>query len=192
MNGWPPTSRAPPRRARSGPPTHRSSISAGVLATACRATPPAVFSRYQSGWGEAIKQAGSLKGLSDENGVCHAVRWPAVQGQAAAAAAAVAQTPVPARVRAPAPLPTSPSAAISGAALGLFNKLHKKDDSQQQAAPEPGGAGHGADVPDEHRDGGDFHQLDSGYGASKCRRATRGSTRPGCGRSSGRAPSRRC
>ena len=30
-------------------------------------------------------------------------------------------------------MPTSPSAAVSSAALSLFNKMHKKDDSQQQA-----------------------------------------------------------
>ena len=91
----------------------------------------AVFNRYKSGWGEAMKQAGSLKGFPLKTVAAMQFGGPKCKddsGSGGSSGAGASDSSSTSSV------PTSPSAAIGSAALGLFSKMHKKDDSQQAAA----------------------------------------------------------
>jgi hypothetical protein len=94
----------------------------------------AVFNRYKSGWGEAMKQAGSLKGFPLKTVAAMQFGGPQCKddsGSGSGSGGGGSDSSSTSSV------PTSPSAAIGSAALGLFSKMHKKDDSQQAAAAAP-------------------------------------------------------
>lgn len=112
----------------------------GILADNMQSASPAVFSRYQSGWGEALKQAGTLKGVPLKTSF--SMQFGGSQCKDGSGGAANSGSGSTAGTTgagsSSSGFPTSPSAAIGGAALSLFNKMHKKDDQQQQqsaAAP---------------------------------------------------------
>jgi hypothetical protein len=92
----------------------------------------AVFNRYKSGWGEAMKQAGSLKGFPLKTVAVMQFGGPKCKDDSSGTAGGGGSDS-----SSSSSVPTSPSAAIGTAALGLFNKMHKKDDSQQTAAAAP-------------------------------------------------------
>jgi hypothetical protein len=96
----------------------------------------AVFNRYKSGWGEAMKQAGSLKGFPLKTIAVMQFGGPQCKDSSSSASAGSSSDSSSASS-----VPTSPSAALGSAALGLFSKMHKKDDSQQSAAAAPGAPG---------------------------------------------------
>lgn len=104
----------------------------GVLADSMQTNSPGVFSRYQGGWGEAIKQAGSLKGYPMKSIFAMQFGGPQCKDSSGSSGGAD-NSGSSSSSSSGSSLPTSPSAAIGGAALSLFNKMHKKDDSQQQA-----------------------------------------------------------
>lgn len=109
----------------------------GVLADSMQSNSPGVFSRYQGSWGEAIKQAGTLKGYPMKSVFAMQFGGPQCKdnnsGNSSSSGGAD-NSGSSSSSSSGGSIPTSPSAAISGAAMGLFNKLHKKDDSQQQPA----------------------------------------------------------
>ncbi|HXR20527.1 MAG TPA: hypothetical protein VN757_11410 [Steroidobacteraceae bacterium] len=111
----------------------------GVLAQTMQANSQAVFQRYQSGWGEALKQAGSLKGYPVKS--VYAMQFGGPQCKSAdssssGTAGGNGGTGSGSDNAGSNSVPTSPSAAVGSVAMGLFNKLHKKSDSQE-AAPAP-------------------------------------------------------
>ena len=93
----------------------------------------AVFNRYKSGWGEAMKQAGSLKGFPLKTVFGMQFGGPQCKDSSGGSNAGAGGSDSSGASS----VPTSPSAALGSAALGLFNKMHKKDDSQQAAAAAP-------------------------------------------------------
>ena len=111
----------------------------GVLADNMQSNSPAVFNRYQNGWGEAIKQAGSLKGYPVKTIFAMQFGGPQCKDNSSAGSSSGGSDSSSSSSSSSggSGFPTSPSAAVSGAALSLFNKLHKKDDSQQQQATAP-------------------------------------------------------
>lgn len=94
-----------------------------------------VFDRYKSGWGEAAKQAASLKGFPLKT--IAAMQFGGPQCKDDSSAAGSGGNGGGSDSSSASSVPTSPSAAIGSAALGLFSKMHKKDDSQQTAASAP-------------------------------------------------------
>jgi hypothetical protein len=94
----------------------------------------AVFNRYKSGWGEAMKQAGSLKGFPLKTVAAMQFGGPQCKDDSSNTGGSNAGSSDSSSASS---VPTSPSAAIGSAALGLFSKMHKKDDSQQTAAAAP-------------------------------------------------------
>jgi hypothetical protein len=113
----------------------------GVLADSMQSSSPAVFNRYQNGWGEAIKQAGTLKGVPVKTVFAMQFGGPQCKdnstGSSSGSDANAGAGGASSSSSSGSGFPTSPSAAISGAAMSLFNKMHKKDDQQQQAAAAP-------------------------------------------------------
>jgi hypothetical protein len=111
----------------------------GALADSLQTNSQAVFNRYQSGWGEAIKQAGSLKGYPVKTVFAMQFGGPQCKDDSSSSSGGSggSDNSGSSSSSSSGGFPTSPSAAVSGAAMSLFNKLHKKDDSQQQAAPNP-------------------------------------------------------
>jgi hypothetical protein len=95
----------------------------------------AVFNRYKSGWGEAMKQAGSLKGLPLKT--VAAMQFGGPQCKDDSSGGSSGSNGGASDSASASSVPTSPSAAIGSAALGLFSKMHKKDDSQQAPAAAP-------------------------------------------------------
>jgi hypothetical protein len=95
----------------------------------------AVYNRYKSGWGEAMKQAGSLKGFPLKT--VAAMQFGGPQCKDDSSGGSSGSNGGASDSSSASSVPTSPSAAIGSAALGLFNKMHKKDDSQQAAAAAP-------------------------------------------------------
>ncbi|HEY3809684.1 MAG TPA: hypothetical protein VGL50_07090 [Steroidobacteraceae bacterium] len=113
----------------------------GVLADNLQTNSPAVFNRYQNGWGEALKQAGTLKGVPMKTVFVMQFGGPQCKDNSSGSGSSGGSdsTASGSSSSSGSSLPTAPSAAISGAAMSLFNKMHKKDDSQQQqqqAAPQ--------------------------------------------------------
>jgi hypothetical protein len=106
----------------------------GELADSMQANSQAVFNRYKSGWGEAIKQAGSLQGYPVKSIFAMQFGGPQCKSDDSSSSSGASGSDGTSSSSSSG-VPTSPSAAISGAAMGLFNKLHKKDDSQAAAAP---------------------------------------------------------
>jgi len=112
----------------------------GALADSMQTNSSAVFNRYQNGWGEAIKQAGSLKGYPIKTVFAMQFGGPQCKDDSSSSSSGGSggsDNSGSSSSSSSGGFPTSPSAAVSGAAMSLFNKLHKKDDSQQQAAPNP-------------------------------------------------------
>jgi hypothetical protein len=98
----------------------------------------AVFNRYKSGWGEAMKQAASLKGFPLKTVAAMQFGGPQCKDDSSSGSSGSGGGSGGGSDSSSASsVPTSPSAAIGSAALGLFNKMHKKDDSQQAAAAAP-------------------------------------------------------
>ncbi|MGA2023324.1 MAG: hypothetical protein ABSH23_01040 [Steroidobacteraceae bacterium] len=99
----------------------------------------AVFERYKGSWGEAIKQAGSLKGYPVKSIFAMQFGGPkcksADSSGSSANASGTADNPPPASST-----PTTPSGLAGNLAMNLFNKVHKKDDTPPagQSAPPPG------------------------------------------------------
>lgn len=87
----------------------------------------AVFQRYKNGWGEAAKQAASLKGFPMRTIAAMQFGGPNCKDDSSTGSASSNASSVP----------TSPNEALGSAALSLFSKMHKKDDSQQAAAAAP-------------------------------------------------------
>ncbi len=100
-----------------------------------RGNSQAVFNRYKNGWGEAMKQAGSLKGFPLKT--VFAMQFGGPQCKDDSSGGSGSSSSGGSDSSSASSVPTSPSAAIGSAALGLFNKMHKKDDSQQTAATAP-------------------------------------------------------
>jgi len=95
-----------------------------------------VFDRYKSGWGEAAKQAASLKGFPLKTITAMQFGGPQCKDDSSAGNSSAGSSNSGDSSSASS-VPTSPSAAIGSAALGLFSKMHKKDDSQQAAPAAP-------------------------------------------------------
>jgi len=91
----------------------------------------AVFNRYKSGWGEAMKQAASLKGFPLKTIAAMQFGGPKCKDDSSSGSGGSNDSSSAGSV------PTSPSAAIGSAALSMFSKMHKKDDSQPAAAAAP-------------------------------------------------------
>jgi hypothetical protein len=114
----------------------------GALADSMQTNSQAVFNRYQNGWGEAIKQAGSLKGYPVKTVFAMQFGGPQCKDNSSGSSSSSSSGSDNSSAGAGSSnVPTSPSAAVSTAAMSLFNKLHKKDDSQQQAASTPAAPG---------------------------------------------------
>jgi hypothetical protein len=111
----------------------------GVLADSMQSNSPAVFNRYQNGWGEAIKQAGTLKGFPVKSVFAMQFGGPQCKDNSSGSSSGGSADTSGSNSSSSSGggIPTSPSAAISGAAMSLFGKMHKKDDSQQQAEANP-------------------------------------------------------
>jgi hypothetical protein len=112
----------------------------GALADSMQSSSPQVFNRYQNGWGEAIRQAGGLKGFPVKSVFAMQFGGPQCKDDSSgnsSSGGAGGDSSSSSSGSSVSSVPTSPSAAVSSAALGLFNKLHKKDDSQQQASTTP-------------------------------------------------------
>jgi hypothetical protein len=101
-----------------------------------QASAQAVFERYKQGWGEAMKQAGSLKGYPVKSTFAMQFGGPQCKDSSAGNSSSGDAGNAGSSSAASTPLPTSPSAAVGSLAMGLFNKMHKKDDAPPpDAAP---------------------------------------------------------
>jgi hypothetical protein len=98
----------------------------------------AVFERYKGSWGEAIKQAGSLKGYPVKS--IFAMQFGGPQCKSADSSGGSANAPAAADNPPASSTPTTPSGLAGNLAMNLFNKVHKKDDAPPagQSAPPPG------------------------------------------------------
>jgi hypothetical protein len=92
----------------------------------------AVFNRYKSGWGEAMKQAGTLKGYPLKTIAVMQFGGPKCKDDSSSGSSGAGGGASDSSSASS--VPTSPSAAIGSAALSMFSKMHKKDDSQAAAA----------------------------------------------------------
>jgi hypothetical protein len=108
---------------------------AGEVDRTLQANSSAVFERYKGSWGEAIKQAGSLKGYPLKSIFAMQFGGPQCKsadsgssGSSGSGSAPASDTPVASST------PTSPSALAGNLAMNLFSKLHKKDDSPPPAS----------------------------------------------------------
>jgi len=96
----------------------------GDLTANMQSSARAVFDRYQNGWGEAMKQAGRLKGYPLKTVFSMHFGGPqctSTDGNTGAAANS-----------------SSPPTTSGGLIVGLFGKMHKSDDSKNAEAPPPG------------------------------------------------------
>jgi len=100
----------------------------------------AVFDRYKQGWGEALKQAGSLKGYPVKSVFAMQFGGPRCKDDSGSGSSSGGSSGSGSDDSASSnTVPTSPGAAVSSAAMGLFNKLHKKQEAPPPAeAPAPG------------------------------------------------------
>ena len=104
----------------------------GVLADSMQANSPTIFNRYQNGWGEALKQASSLKGYPVKSVFAMQFGGPQCKDNNSSSSGGGSAPDSSGSSSSTSSVPSSPKDALAGAALGLFNKLHKKDDAQQQ------------------------------------------------------------
>jgi len=89
----------------------------------------AIINRYQNGWGEAMKQAGRLKGYPLKTVLAMHFGGPQCNS-ADSGNGSSAETS--------SPPPTTSGGVMAGLATGLFKKMHKPDQSQPADAPPPG------------------------------------------------------
>lgn len=107
----------------------------GDAAQKMQSSAQAVFERYKQGWGEAMKQAGSLKGYPVKSVFAMQFGGPQCKDSSAGSSSSGAGNASNGGSTSNS-LPTSPSAAVGSLAMGLFNKMHKKDDTPPpDAAP---------------------------------------------------------
>jgi len=106
----------------------------GELAS-MRSSSQAVFRRYQGGWGEAAKQAGTLKGYPVKTSFAMQFGGPQCKDSSANSSSGAPPPSSSDSGSGSGNIPTSPSAAVGNMAMGLFNKLHKKEDTAQSASP---------------------------------------------------------
>jgi hypothetical protein len=110
----------------------------GALAENMQMNSQAVFDRYKKGWGEALKQAGSLKGFPVKTVFAMQFGGPLCKDDSSGSSSG-GSADNGGDSSSSSNVPTSPSSAVSGVAMGLFNKLHKKQDAPPPAeAPPPG------------------------------------------------------
>jgi hypothetical protein len=102
----------------------------GAAAENMQTSGQAVFDRYKQGWGEALKQAGSLKGYPVKT--IFAMQFGGPQCKVDSSGSSSSGSNGSGDNSSATSVPTSPSSAMSSVAVGLFNKLHKK-----QEAPPP-------------------------------------------------------
>jgi hypothetical protein len=101
----------------------------GELAASMQSNARAVFSRYQNGWGEAMKQAGRLKGYPLKTVLSMQFGGPQCSSGDSGNGSANDASSAP---------PTTSGGVVAGLTMGLFNKMHKSDDSKTADAPPPG------------------------------------------------------
>jgi len=111
----------------------------GELAENMQANSQAVFDRYKKGWGEALKQAGSLKGYPVKTVFAMQFGGPQCKDDSSSSSSGGSADSSGGDNAGSTSVPTSPSSAVSSVAMGLFNKLHKKQDAPPPAeAAAPG------------------------------------------------------
>jgi hypothetical protein len=117
----------------------------GEMAATLQANSQAVFDRYRKGWGEALKQAGSLKGYPVKS--VFAIQFGGPQckddsnGGSGSSSGGSASSGSGGDTANSSSTPTTPSAAVGSVAMSLFSKLHKKNDSPPPADAEPAAPG---------------------------------------------------
>jgi hypothetical protein len=97
-----------------------------------------VFERYKKGWGEALQQAGSLKGYPVKSVFAMQFGGPQCKDDSSGSSGgnAGSDNSGSSSSGSSSSVPTSPSAAVGSVAMSLFNKMHKKDDAPPpEAAP---------------------------------------------------------
>lgn len=110
----------------------------GELTDSMRMNSQAVFERYKTGWGEAIKQAGSLKGYPVKTVFAMQFGGPQCKDDSSSSGGGSSSSGGGDSASSNS-VPTTPSGVVSSAALGLFNKFHKKqEDAPPAEAPAPG------------------------------------------------------
>jgi hypothetical protein len=111
----------------------------GELTESMRMNSQAVFDRYKKGWGEALKQAGSLKGYPVKTVFAMQFGGPQCKDDSNGGSSGGSSRNDGGDSASSNSVPTSPSGAVGSVAMGLFNKLHKKQDAPPPAeAPAPG------------------------------------------------------
>ena len=111
----------------------------GELAENMQANSQAVFDRYKKGWGEALKQAGSLKGYPVKTVFAMQFGGPQCKDDSSSSSSGGSADSSGGDNAGSTSVPTSPSSAVSSVAMGLFNKLDKKQDAPPPAeAAAPG------------------------------------------------------
>src|SRR6202162_2351971 len=99
----------------------------GALADSMQTNSQAVFNRYQNGWGEAIKQAGSLKGYPVKSVFAMQFGGPQCKDDSrtgSSGSSSSGGSDSSSAGSSASSVPTSPSAAVRSAAPSLFNKMH--------------------------------------------------------------------
>ena len=104
----------------------------GVLADNLQSNSPQIFNRYQNGWGEAMKQAASLRGFPVKSLFAMQFGGPQCKDNSSGSSGGNSGADSSSSSSSGSSLPSSPKDALSNAALGLFNKLHKNNEQQQQ------------------------------------------------------------
>jgi len=104
----------------------------GDLAATMQANAQQVFDRYKNGWGEAIKQAGSLKGYPVKSVLAMQVGGPQCKSESSSGGAGDSSQSGGENSQ-PSSTPTTGSDIAANLAKSLFSKLHKKDDSKPAA-----------------------------------------------------------
>jgi hypothetical protein len=101
----------------------------GDLTANMQSSARSVINRYQNGWGEAMKQAGRLKGYPLRTVLAMQFGGPQCNSSDGGNAGS-SQTS--------SPPPTNSSGVVAGLTMGLFKKMHKPDESKPEDAPPPG------------------------------------------------------
>ena len=113
----------------------------GEMAGNLQMNSQAVFDRYKKGWGEALKQAGSLKGYPVKSVFAMQFGGPQCKDDSSNCASSSSGSNSSGGNAPSSSVPTSPSGAVGSVAMSLFNKLHKKDDAPPPADTAPAAPG---------------------------------------------------
>jgi hypothetical protein len=113
----------------------------GEMAENMQVNSQQVFERYKKGWGEALKQAGSLKGYPVKSVFAMQFGGPQCKDDSSSSGNGGGENSGSGSSGSSSSVPTSPSAAVGSVAMSLFNKMHKKDDAPPPADTAPAAPG---------------------------------------------------